>query len=236
MRRGKRGFRTDAFGGSVARSFEAYGKASWRDMADFERARIKMVENQLRANKVTDERLIEAMRALPRERFVPASRRSVAYADEDLSIGEGRWLMEPMLFARLAQLAGERDALKSQLSEAEQRLVGEKERADEGWRQAQAHEEARAEAEERAKAVGCIGSCHVNLFARTCTTPLIAGLAFRNSSCCDRVRSYCPPRPIINHRRTYLWARSLMLRPSMSSARPQVRQKADPICDHPTPH
>ena len=78
-------------------------------MADFERARIKMVENQLRANKVTDERLIEAMRALPRERFVPASRRSVAYADEDLSIGEGRWLMEPMLFARLAQLADVRE-------------------------------------------------------------------------------------------------------------------------------
>lgn len=74
-------------------------------MAEFERARIKMVENQLRANKVTDERLIAAMRALPRERFVPAARRGVAYADEDLSIADGRWLMEPMLFARLAQLA-----------------------------------------------------------------------------------------------------------------------------------
>jgi len=74
-------------------------------MADFERARTKMVENQLRANKVTDERLIAAMRALPRERFVPAARRGVAYADEDLSIGRGRWLMEPMLFARLVQLA-----------------------------------------------------------------------------------------------------------------------------------
>lgn len=74
-------------------------------MADFERARIKMVENQLRANKVTDARLIAAMRTLPRERFVPPARRGVAYADEDLSIGGGRWLMEPMLFARLVQLA-----------------------------------------------------------------------------------------------------------------------------------
>lgn len=74
-------------------------------MADFEVARIKMVENQLRANKVTDERLIEAMRRIPRERFVPGVRKSVAYADEDLPLAEGRWLMEPMLFARLAQLA-----------------------------------------------------------------------------------------------------------------------------------
>jgi len=77
-------------------------------MADFERARVKMVENQLRANKVTDDRLVEAMRVLPRERFVPTARRSVAYADEDLPLGGGRWLMEPMLFARLAQLAAVR--------------------------------------------------------------------------------------------------------------------------------
>ena len=74
-------------------------------MADFLTARIKMVENQLRANKVTDERLIDAMRECPRERFAPPAKRSVAYADEDLPIAPGRWLMEPMLFARLAQLA-----------------------------------------------------------------------------------------------------------------------------------
>lgn len=74
-------------------------------MADFETARIKMVENQLRANKVTDTPLIDAMRTIPRECFVPNARRSVAYADEDLSLGGDRWLMEPMLFGRLAQLA-----------------------------------------------------------------------------------------------------------------------------------
>jgi len=74
-------------------------------MADFEIARVKMVENQLRANKVTDTLLIDAMRLIPREYFVPNARRSVAYADEDLSLGGDRWLMEPMLFGRLAQLA-----------------------------------------------------------------------------------------------------------------------------------
>lgn len=74
-------------------------------MADFETARVKMVENQLRANKVLDVALVDAMREIPREQFVPAARRSVAYADEDLPLGPGRWLLEPMLFGRLAQLA-----------------------------------------------------------------------------------------------------------------------------------
>ena len=46
-------------------------------MIDFERQRLTMVETQLRPNEVTDTRLLAAMRALPRERFVPerASRR-----------------------------------------------------------------------------------------------------------------------------------------------------------------
>ena len=74
-------------------------------MAVFDVARTKMVENQLRANKVFDLRLTDAMRAVPRELFVPAALRGVAYADEDLCMAEGRWLIEPMLFGRLAQLA-----------------------------------------------------------------------------------------------------------------------------------
>lgn len=74
-------------------------------MANFEIARAKMVENQLRANKVMDVDLVDAMRVVPRERFVPAAKRGVAYADEDLPIGNGRSVMEPMLFSRLVQLA-----------------------------------------------------------------------------------------------------------------------------------
>lgn len=74
-------------------------------MANFEIARTKMVENQLRANKVMDVELVNAMRVVPRERYVPAAKRGVAYADEDLPIGDGRTLMEPMLFSRLVQLA-----------------------------------------------------------------------------------------------------------------------------------
>jgi protein-L-isoaspartate(D-aspartate) O-methyltransferase len=45
---------------------------------DFAAARALMVDGQVRPNKVTDPRIIAAMRALPRERFVPASQASLA--------------------------------------------------------------------------------------------------------------------------------------------------------------
>lgn len=69
----------------------------------YELARRKMVENQLRANKVTDEAVLEAMGRLPRERFVPERYAGLAYVDEDLPLGGGRCMMEPMVLARLAQ-------------------------------------------------------------------------------------------------------------------------------------
>ena len=71
-------------------------------MANFQIARTKMVENQLRANKVMDVNLVDAMRVVPRENYVPVAKRGVAYADEDLPIGDGRSLMEPMLFSRVS--------------------------------------------------------------------------------------------------------------------------------------
>src|SRR6266481_7648333 len=42
---------------------------------------------------------------LPRERFVPAERAHAAYVDEDIPLAAGRYLMEPMIFARLVQEA-----------------------------------------------------------------------------------------------------------------------------------
>ncbi len=68
-----------------------------------EMARRKMVENQLRANKVTDEAVLEAMGRLPRERFVPERYVGLAYVDEDLPLGSGRHMLEPMVLARLTQ-------------------------------------------------------------------------------------------------------------------------------------
>lgn len=62
-----------------------------------------MVDSQICPNEVSDLRVIEPMRVLPREAFAPAG--AMAYADEDISLGHGRFLLKPMVVARLAQLA-----------------------------------------------------------------------------------------------------------------------------------
>lgn len=72
---------------------------------DYATARLNMVESQLRTNRVVDPALIAAFEQLPRERFAPESRRGFAYVDEDLPIGGGRFLMEPMVLGRLIQSA-----------------------------------------------------------------------------------------------------------------------------------
>ena len=78
-------------------------------MIDFATQRLNMIESQVRPNGVSDTRIIAAMAEVPREEFVPARWRDVAYMDEDLAIGEAggvrRYLMEPMAFARLLQHA-----------------------------------------------------------------------------------------------------------------------------------
>lgn len=77
---------------------------------DFALARANMIESQVRPNGITDERIIAAMAAIPRELFVPSARRSLAYMDEHVEIdaaqprGSARYLLEPMTFARLVQL------------------------------------------------------------------------------------------------------------------------------------
>jgi protein-L-isoaspartate(D-aspartate) O-methyltransferase len=72
-------------------------------MTLFEAARAHMIESQLRPNKVTDARLLAAFSQIRRERFVPEHLRAVAYVDEDLPLGRGRYLIEPMVAARLLQ-------------------------------------------------------------------------------------------------------------------------------------
>ncbi|MCW3475756.1 protein-L-isoaspartate O-methyltransferase family protein [Limobrevibacterium gyesilva] len=76
--------------------------------ADTQAARNLMVDGQVRPNKVTDRRIVDAMRALPRERFVPARLAPLAYSDDDVNLGNGRFLMEPMVIARLVQAAAAR--------------------------------------------------------------------------------------------------------------------------------
>ena len=73
-------------------------------------ARLNMVNNQLRPNRVDDPNVLDAMDEIPRERFLPKALRGVAYADEDLPLPDGSWLIEPVVLARLIQGAGVREA------------------------------------------------------------------------------------------------------------------------------
>jgi protein-L-isoaspartate(D-aspartate) O-methyltransferase len=73
--------------------------------ADFGLARNLMVDGQLRPNKVADRRIIDAMRSLPRETFVPPQIANLAYIDQELAVGAGRSMLTPLVIARLLQLA-----------------------------------------------------------------------------------------------------------------------------------
>ena len=80
-------------------------------MTDFAAARRMMVDGQVRTGGVTDLRIIAAMLALPRERFVPAANADLAYLDLDVEVARpdagapGRRLLKPMVLARIVQAA-----------------------------------------------------------------------------------------------------------------------------------
>ncbi len=74
-------------------------------MIDYAAARHTMVENQLRPSRVEEPRVLDAMGSIPRELFVPAGLRGVAYSDEDIALGNGRHLIEPLVLARMLQSA-----------------------------------------------------------------------------------------------------------------------------------
>ncbi len=70
----------------------------------WERERRRMVERQLRARGIEDERVLDAMGTVPRERFVPDSERARAYDDGALRIGEGQTISQPWIVASMASL------------------------------------------------------------------------------------------------------------------------------------
>ena len=74
-------------------------------MSFFDTARTHMIESQVRPNKVTNPGVLGAFAAIRRELFVPEHLRQVSYIDEDLPLGGGRYLMEPMVAGRLLQAA-----------------------------------------------------------------------------------------------------------------------------------
>jgi protein-L-isoaspartate(D-aspartate) O-methyltransferase len=72
-------------------------------MADFAAARLNMVESQVRPADVTDIRIHDAMRALPRDSFLPPAKAYLAYADIEAEYAPGRYLLKPRDVAKLLQ-------------------------------------------------------------------------------------------------------------------------------------
>ena len=75
-------------------------------MADpFEQARNDMVDRQLAPSDIEDERILDAMRAVPRHLFVPAHSRHLAYGDHPVPVGHGQTISQPYIVACMIQLA-----------------------------------------------------------------------------------------------------------------------------------
>lgn len=78
-------------------------------MVDFAQARRMMVDCQIRTFDVHDIPLLAAFDEVPRERFVPAGRESLAYSDQDLPVSDGlagterRFMLKPMVLARMIE-------------------------------------------------------------------------------------------------------------------------------------
>jgi len=71
---------------------------------DFEAQRERMVEVQIKARGVKEERVLEAMRKVPRHAFVPEDMKSYAYQDEPLPIGEGQTISQPYIVAYMTEV------------------------------------------------------------------------------------------------------------------------------------
>ena len=70
---------------------------------DFERARFNMVEQQIRTWEVLDQRVLDLLFRVPREHFVPAEYRALAFVDMEIPIGHGEKMLQPKLEARMLQ-------------------------------------------------------------------------------------------------------------------------------------
>ena len=79
------------------------GMDFWRPR-DPDSARARMVDDQLRARGIADERVLRAMGSVPRDVFVPDAGRGEAYADEAMPIGAGQTISQPYMVARMTEL------------------------------------------------------------------------------------------------------------------------------------
>lgn len=82
---------------------------------NFEQERERMVQTQIEARGVRDEKVLKAMREIPRHVFVPENMRAYAYQDEPLPIGEGQTISQPYIVAYMTEvlrLKGDERALE----------------------------------------------------------------------------------------------------------------------------
>ena len=70
---------------------------------DLEQARTNMVEQQIRTWEVLDQDVLDLLYVVPREEFVPAPHRALAFSDLQIPLGEGERMWEPKLEARVLQ-------------------------------------------------------------------------------------------------------------------------------------
>jgi protein-L-isoaspartate(D-aspartate) O-methyltransferase len=75
----------------------------WSRQVDFGKARKQMVRRDLASRDITNERVLQAMSAVPRERFVWEVDRRDAYADRPLRIGDGQTISQPYMVALMTQ-------------------------------------------------------------------------------------------------------------------------------------
>jgi len=71
---------------------------------NYEKERLRMVEEQVVSRGVKDERVLDAMRKVPREEFLPEAIRGMAYADNAIPLGEGQTISQPFMVALMSEL------------------------------------------------------------------------------------------------------------------------------------
>jgi len=77
--------------------------ATAAEAIDWEAARVRMVDEQIRARGVRDTRVLDAMRRVPRHLFVPEPQRARAYDDRPVPIGRGQTISQPYIVAFMTE-------------------------------------------------------------------------------------------------------------------------------------
>ncbi len=75
-------------------------------MINFEKERSRMVEEQIVGRGIKDERVLAAMRKVPRHEFLPEAIRGMSYQDSALPLGEGQTMSQPYMVAVMSELLG----------------------------------------------------------------------------------------------------------------------------------